>query len=84
MLINITDENKVRELAIDAYVATGCQGFARVDIFMDDNHDFFVNEINTFPGMTPSSLSADLWKATDNTSFETLLDELIQLANERL
>jgi len=82
--LNITDENKVRELAIDAYVATGCQGFARVDIFMDDNHDFFVNEINTFPGMTPSSLSADLWKATDNTSFETLLDELIQLANERL
>ncbi|EHR35731.1 D-alanine--D-alanine ligase family protein [Helcococcus kunzii] len=82
--LNITDEKKVRELATDAYVATGCEGFARVDIFMDENHDFFVNEINTFPGMTPSSLSADLWEATDGTSFETLLDELIQLANERI
>lgn len=76
-------EDKVRQLAIDAYTATGCEGFARVDIFMDENSNFFVNEINSFPGMTPSSLSADLWNATDGTTYEELLDELIDLAIKR-
>lgn len=78
-----SDEDKVRELAIDSYLALGCEGFARVDIFMNDNHEFFVNEINTFPGMTPSSLSADLWKATDGTSYSQLLDIIINYAIER-
>lgn len=77
-------QNKVRELALDSYIATGCEGFARVDIFMDNNNNLYVNEINTFPGMTPSSLSADLWEATDNTSFTELLDELIDLSTKRL
>lgn len=77
-----SEEQMVRQLAIDAYVATGCRGFARVDIFMDKDSNFFVNEINTFPGMTPSSLSADLWAATDGTTYEELLDQLIALALE--
>lgn len=78
-----TDEDKVRELAIDAYTIVGCEGFARVDIFMDDEHNFFVNEINTFPGMTPSSLSPELWEKTDGTTYSQLLDILINLAIER-
>lgn len=82
-LLNDTLNKKVRQLAIDAYLATGCQGFARVDIFMDENENFFVNEINTFPGMTFSSLSADLWKATDGTSYSQILDELIDLCIEK-
>lgn len=71
---------KVRELAIAAYQATGCRGFARVDIFMDKDQNFYVNEINTFPGMTFSSLSADLWKVTDGTTFGEIIDQLIDLA----
>lgn len=81
--LNDTLNKQVRQLAIDAYVATGCQGFARVDIFMDQDEHFFVNEINTFPGMTFSSLSADLWKATDGTTYSEILDELIDLAKEK-
>ncbi|MDO5026534.1 MAG: D-alanine--D-alanine ligase family protein [Tissierellia bacterium] len=81
--LNDTLNKKVRQLAIDAYLATGCQGFARVDIFMDEDDNFYVNEINTFPGMTQSSLSADLWKATDGTTYSEILDELIQLAIEK-
>lgn len=81
--LNQSDEAKVRELAIDSYIALGCEGFARVDIFMDENHNFFVNEINTFPGMTPSSLSADLWKVTDGTTYSEFLDKLITYALER-
>lgn len=76
-------ENKVRELAIDAYIATGCEGFARVDIFMDENYNFFVNEINTFPGMTKTSLSPDLWYKTDGTTYSELLDKLIEYTIER-
>ncbi len=76
-------EDKVRELAIDAYLATSCQGFARVDIFMDEDYNFYVNEINTFPGMTLSSLSPDLWTATDGMSYQQLLDKLIEYAIER-
>ena len=79
---DLSDE--VRQLAIDSYVVTGCRGFARVDIFMDKDNNFFVNEINTFPGMTPTSLSTDLWRATDGTTYSEFLDILIDLANERL
>ncbi|MFM1524202.1 D-alanine--D-alanine ligase family protein [Helcococcus bovis] len=77
-----SDEDKVRQLAIDAYIVTGCKGFARVDIFMDENHDFYVNEINSFPGMTPTSLSAGLWEVTDGTTYSKFLDILINLALE--
>lgn len=82
-VLNDTLNKKVRQLAIDAYQAAGCQGFARVDIFMDKNEDFFVNEINSFPGMTFSSLSADLWKATDGSTYSDMLDRLIQFAIEK-
>lgn len=74
---------RVRKLAIDSYKALGCQDFARVDIFMDKDYNFFVNEINTFPGMTPTSLSAALWKVTDNTTYPEFLDRLINYANKR-
>ena len=73
---------EVRDLAKETYKVLGCKGFARIDIFMDEDEVFYVNEINTFPGMTSSSLSADLWKATDNTSYSQLLDWLIDLAEK--
>lgn len=77
------DKNKeIRNLAIKAYKALNCRGFARVDIFMDSSGKFYVNEINTFPGMTFSSLSADLWKVTDGSSFSDLIDRLLDLAIE--
>lgn len=78
-----TLNKQVRQLAIDAYSATGCQGFARVDIFMDKEGKFFVNEINTFPGMTLSSLSTDLWRVTDGRTYSDVLDFLIQSAIEK-
>lgn len=76
-------EDRVRQLAIDTYVALGCEGLARVDIFMDDNYNFFVNEINTYPGMTPTSLSAGLWEVTNGTSYSGFLDMIINAAIER-
>ena len=82
---HVLDETKtkqIRQLAIDAYLATGCNGFARVDSFMDNDGNFYVNEINTYPGMTPTSLFSDLWKVTDDTSFTQLLDKLIDYSIE--
>lgn len=75
-------EEALRAMSIKAYKACGCQGFARVDSFLTPDGDILVNEINSFPGMTPSSLSADLWQATDGTSLAQMIDGLIELAQD--
>lgn len=74
------DENLEKELlefAKKCYKACGCQGFARVDIFLKDNK-FYINEINTFPGFTPTSFFARLCKISFNLEFEEILDMLIE------
>ena len=81
--LDVTKQKQIKELAIDSYMACGCKGLARVDIFMDNNGDFFVNEINTFPGMTPTSFYGRLIEITYGISFPELLDKLIELAIDR-
>lgn len=77
-------EDEIRKLAIDAYSALGCYGFARVDIFLrESDHVLLVNEINSFPGMTATSLSPRLWEATDQTDMTQLIDRLIAYADEK-
>ncbi|WP_039914341.1 D-alanine--D-alanine ligase family protein [Anaerococcus hydrogenalis] len=74
------DENLEKELlefAKKCYKACGCQGFARVDIFLKDNK-FYINEINTFPGFTPTSFFARLCKISFNLEFEEILNMLIE------
>lgn len=74
------DENLEKELlefAKKCYKACGCQGFARIDIFLKDNK-FYINEINTFPGFTPTSFFARLCKISFNLEFEEILDMLIE------
>lgn len=73
---------QLQELALRAYHATGCEGLARVDIFMDEEQNFFVNEINTMPGMTPTSLAAKLWTVLTDMTFSEYLDALIAYAEE--
>ena len=50
----ITDEQteRVQELAVQAFVATECEGMARVDCFVRDDGEVLVNELNTIPGFT--------------------------------
>jgi D-alanine-D-alanine ligase len=81
----ITDEQteKIRELAIQAYMAVDCAGMARVDFLMDASTDeIWLNELNTIPGFTPISMYPKLWEAT-GISYTELIDRLIQLALER-
>ena len=44
--------SRVRELAVDAFLASDCEGMARVDFFVRDDGEVLVNELNTIPGFT--------------------------------
>ena len=72
----------MQELAIDAFVATECEGMARVDFFVRADGEVVVNELNTIPGFTPTSLYARLFDAS-GIPYAELLDRLIRLALER-
>jgi D-alanine-D-alanine ligase len=72
---------RVRELAITAYKAVDCAGLARVDFFVDGDR-VLVNELNTMPGFTTTSVFASLFEA-DGIAYPELLDRLLSLALER-
>jgi D-alanine-D-alanine ligase len=74
---------KVRELAVRAYQACGCEGLARVDFFLERRTgQLYLNEINTMPGFTSISMYPMMW-AAGGLRFPALLDRLIGLALER-
>ena len=73
---------RVRELAVESFVATECEGMARIDLFVRPNGEVVVNEINTIPGFTATSVYAKLFEAT-GIGYGELLDRLIELALER-
>jgi D-alanine-D-alanine ligase len=80
----ITNEqtHRVQELAVQAFVATECEGMARVDCFVTTAGDVLVNELNTIPGFTATSVYAKLFEAS-GVPYRDLLDRLIELAVER-
>jgi D-alanine-D-alanine ligase len=73
--------DRIRELAVRAFVASGCQGLARVDFFVIGS-DVLVNELNTMPGFTPTSVFGSLFAAS-GIEYPELLDRLVGLALER-
>ncbi len=73
---------RVRDIAIESFVATECEGMARIDLFVRPNGDVVVNEINTIPGFTATSVYAKLFDAS-GIPYGELLDRLIELALER-
>ncbi|MCW3027486.1 MAG: D-alanine--D-alanine ligase [Solirubrobacterales bacterium] len=72
---------RVRELALEAFVLSGCEGLARVDFFADGER-VLVNELNTMPGFTPTSVYAKLIEAS-GIGYTDLVDRLCRLALER-
>jgi D-alanine-D-alanine ligase len=72
---------RVRSLALAAYRAIGCEGFARVD-FLLDGDELYLNEINTIPGFTPISLFPQM-AATGLGDFGAVCRRIVQLAEER-
>lgn len=72
---------RVRELALEAFALSGCEGLARVDFFVD-REVVLVNELNTMPGFTPTSVYAKLIEAS-GIGYAELVDRLCRLALER-
>jgi D-alanine-D-alanine ligase len=72
---------RVRELAVEVYQRTGCVGLARVDFFVVGK-EVLVNELNTMPGFTSTSVFASLFEAS-GIPYPDLLDRLLALAIER-
>jgi len=73
---------QVRRLAVEAFVATDCEGMARVDFFVRPDGQVIVNELNTIPGFTSTSVYAKLF-AESGIPYPALLDRLVELALER-
>jgi len=73
---------QLREYATKAFIAIDGTGLARVDFFVTDEEDIYINEINTFPGFTPISMYPKLWEET-GLAYGDLIEELIQLAITR-
>jgi D-alanine-D-alanine ligase len=73
---------RVQELSVRAFVATECEGMARADCFVRDDGEVLVNELNTIPGFTATSVYARLFESS-GIPYAELLDRLIDLALER-
>ncbi len=73
---------EVRRLARDTFLRVGCSGLARVDFFVEDGERVLVNELNTMPGFTVTSVYPKLWEAS-GLEFPALCDRLLALAVER-
>ncbi len=74
---NVAD--KVREIAIRAYKIMDCKGLSRVDFFVTDDDEIYLNEINTLPGFTSISMYPKLWQKS-GIEYGDLLENLIKLA----
>ena len=72
---------RIRAVAVEAFRRSGCSGLARVDFFVDGER-VLLNELNTMPGFTSTSVFASLFEAS-GVSYAELLDRLVQLAFER-
>jgi D-alanine-D-alanine ligase len=73
---------RVRRIAVDSFIATECEGMARIDFFVRPDDEVVVNEINTIPGFTATSVYTKLFEAS-GIPYPDLLDRLIDLALER-
>src|SRR4029079_6625131 len=73
---------RVQQLAVQAFVATECEGMARVDCFVTGDCEGLINELNTIPGFTSTSVYAKLFEAS-GIPYPELLDRLVELALER-
>jgi D-alanine-D-alanine ligase len=81
-VIDKTSIQTIRKVSVKAYQALRCEDFARVDLFLTKQGKIYVNEINTIPGFTNSSMFPMMWKER-GIGFTDLITKLINLAMER-
>src|SRR5277367_1732942 len=73
---------RAQQLSASAFVATECEGMARADLFVRADGEVLVNELNTIPGFTATSVYAQLFDAS-GIPYAERLDRLCELALER-
>jgi D-alanine-D-alanine ligase len=76
----ISDE--IRTKAVDAFISLGCSGLARVDFFLTPNNEVIINELNTMPGFTATSVFPKMWAAT-GVGYTAVITHLLQSALTR-
>jgi D-alanine-D-alanine ligase len=74
---------RAQQLAVQAFVATDCEGMARADFFVrETDGEIVMNELNTIPGFTATSFYTRLFEASGLT-YSGILDRLVELALDR-
>ncbi|HEY9006101.1 MAG TPA: D-alanine--D-alanine ligase family protein [Ohtaekwangia sp.] len=73
---------KIRKASVKAFEALHCEDFSRIDLFLDTKGNIYINEINSIPGFTNSSMYPVMWKER-GISFPDLITRLLDLAQER-
>lgn len=73
---------EMEDAAIRAFKVLDCSGLVRADFFVTDDNEVLINEVNTMPGFTPTSMFPLLWQKTGVT-YPQLIDTLIELAIDR-
>jgi D-alanine-D-alanine ligase len=77
------EQRRARDLAVTAFRLLGCEGMARVDLFLErSTGELWVNEVNTIPGFTSISMYPKLWSVT-GIAYPELIERLIRLAIDR-
>ena len=72
-------EERLKGIALEAFVALEVRGMARVDMFLTPSLEVYVNEVNTIPGFTKHSMYPKLWEVS-GIGYAELLDRLIELS----
>ena len=75
-------KNRIKSWSIAAYRALNCADYARVDLFLKADGTVLINEINTIPGFTNSSMFPMLWNDA-GISYTALITKLIEMALAR-
>ncbi|MER2064588.1 MAG: ATP-grasp domain-containing protein, partial [Alkalibacterium sp.] len=73
---------KMRKMAADAFEAINGSGISRVDFFLTEDGEIYINEVNTFPGFTVNSMYPKVWAKT-GIPYPDLIEEVIQLGIRR-
>ncbi len=74
--------DQIRAKAVDAFISLGCSGLARVDFFVTDNDEVIINELNTMPGFTATSVFPKMWAAT-GVGYSEVITQLFNAALTR-
>ena len=73
---------EIKKSAIKAFTALGCSGLARVDFFLTKNNEVILNELNTMPGFTATSVFPKMWAAS-GVSYTEVITHLLKSAESR-